>query len=305
MENNLIKGIGNRELYYLSNKNNKQYHKIIIPKKNASSRTVYAPSKNLKWCQKQIAETYLNDYRISVYATAYRKNISIIDNAKVHSNKKYILKLDIENFFESIDFNKVYNMFYLRYPKHISKLFAELCTYKDSLVQGSPASPLISNIIMYDIDNIIGAVCRERGVAYTRYCDDLTFSSDKKLYEIYHIVKRLLSKYGFYLNRRKTHFVNNNHQQNVTGIVVNKIPQVSSKYRRKLRQEIYYCKKYGVKNHIEHLKLKYDICEYLYKLKGKIIFVLSVNKNDKEFMQYQIYINDLIKCFENNRRSKE
>lgn len=296
MENNLINGISNRELYYLSN--NKQYHKIIIPKKNGKYRIVYAPSKNLKWCQKQIAENYLYDYRISKYAAAYRKNISIVDNAKIHSNKKYILKLDIENFFGSIDFNKVFNMFYKHYPRHISKLFAEICTYKDTLVQGSPASPVISNIIMYDIDTIIGNICQERGVAYTRYCDDLTFSSNKKLYEIYHIVKRLLLKYGFYLNRRKTHFVNNNHQQNVTGIVVNKKPQVSAEYRRKLRQEIYYCKKYGVKNHIEHLNLEYDTYEYLYKLRGKISFVLSVNKDDKEFIQYQIYIKDLIKNFE-------
>lgn len=295
MENELINGISNRELYYLSNNANKLYHRITIPQKNGKYRIVYAPSQNLKWCQKQIAENYLNDYHISKYATAYQRKISIVDNAAVHSNKKFILKLDIENFFGSIDFNKVFNMFYRHYPKNISKLFAEICTYKDTLVQGSPASPVISNIVMYDIDTIIGNLCRERGVTYTRYCDDLTFSSNAKLYDVYHFVKRLLLKYGFYLNGRKTHFVNNSHQQNVTGIVVNKKPQVSAEYRRKLRQEIYYCKKYGVENHIAHCNLNYSACEYLCKLKGKISFVLSVNKNDKEFTEYLIFINDLIK----------
>ena len=74
----------------------------------------------------------------------------------------------------------------------------------------------------------------------------LTFSSNDDLHSVYYKVKSLLKSNGFYLNNKKTHFVNANHRQSVTGIVVNEFPQVSKEYRKKLRQEIYYCQKYNV-----------------------------------------------------------
>lgn len=287
MENELIQGVGNRELYYLSNNANKQYKLINIPKKNGGSRKVYAPSDKLKWCQHYIAENYLNTYAVSKYATAYQKGKGIIDNASVHCGKKYILKLDIEDFFGSIGFDKVYSVFYKCYPAKVSKMFAELCTFQDALVQGSPASPVISNIVMYNFDMIIGKWCEERGISYTRYCDDLTFSSNEKLYAVYNKAKGLLLKYGFYLNSQKTHFVSGYHQQNVTGIVVNEKPQVSAAYRRKLRQEIYYCNKYGIESHINKLGLNYTADEYKQVINGKINYILSINPNDTEFLKYK------------------
>lgn len=285
MKRELIQNISNRELYYLANNTGKLYKLVTIPKKNGGTREVYAPKDNLKWCQHYIAENYLGDYPVSKYATAYQKNKSILDNANVHCGKKYILKLDIEDFFGSIGFDKVYSVFYRYYPADVSKLFAEICTFRDFLVQGSPASPVISNIVMYNFDMIIGKWCDERGISYTRYCDDLTFSSDEKLYVVYHKTKSLLLKYGFYLNNKKTHFVSNYHQQNVTGIVVNEKPQVSSSYRRKLRQEIYYCNKYGIESHINKIGLDYTVDEYKMLINGKINYVLSINPNDIEFQK--------------------
>lgn len=287
MESKRISGVSNRELYYISNNTDKFYNRISIPKKTGGVRIVYAPKPQLKWCQHYIAENYLDVYRESKYATAYHKGSNILANASPHCNKKNVLKLDIEDFFGSITFMQVYNVFYKCYPANVSKQLAELCCYHDSLVQGSPASPKLSNVVMYSFDNKIGKWCEERNITYTRYCDDLTFSSNDDLHSVYYKVKSLLKSNGFYLNNKKTHFVNANHRQSVTGIVVNEFPQVSKEYRKKLRQEIYYCQKYGIKNHLKHIGSDLTEEEYCKVLKGKINYVLSVNPNDLEFKNLQ------------------
>lgn len=285
MDSKYIPGVSNRELYYLANNTDKAYNLIKIPKKNGGIRKVYAPKPNLKWCQHYIVNNYLDTYSVSKYATAYKKGASILANASPHVGKKYLLKIDVENFFGNIGFCRVYEAFYRQYPADVSRLFAELCCYRESLVQGSPASPKLSNIVMIDFDNAIGKWCNERGITYTRYCDDLTFSSNQKLHGAYHKAKNMLNAMGFKLNNKKTHFVNCCHQQNVTGIVVNEKPQVSAQYKRRLRQEIYYCNKFGTKSHIEHLGLNTDEKSYIQMLTGKVNFVLSINPNDSEFVK--------------------
>ncbi|MDD6728355.1 MAG: retron St85 family RNA-directed DNA polymerase [Eubacteriales bacterium] len=290
MRESLIDGVNIRELYYISNNASKFYNKIEIPKKKGGIRIIYAPQDKLKYCQQFIVKNYLDDYTVSKYATAYHKGASILSNALPHTNRKNILKLDIKNFFDSIDFVKVYNVFYEHYPQDVSKLFAELCCYKDRLVQGSPASPTLSNLVMRRFDNALGKWCDERNISYTRYCDDLTFSSNDDLHIAYHKAKRMLYNMGFELNGRKTHFVNSNYQQNVTGVVVNEKPQVSSDYRRKLRQEIFYCRKFGVENHMSHSGIDADKDDYLKSLVGKVNYVLTINPDDKEMQEYKLLL---------------
>ena len=285
-----------KTLYSLSNKIENNYYVYKIKKKNGHLRTIYEPASLLKTIQKNILKNILNNKQISKYAKAYKKGISLKNNAIEHINKKIILKLDIKDFFENISFLDVYNScFPIEYfPKSIGMLLTTLCTYEDHLTQGSPTSAYISNLVMKDFDEEIGVICEKRNINYTRYSDDMTFSGDFNPSEIIKIVRKYLYKLGLNLNDSKIHIVKNYQSQNVTGLIVNKKIQVSKNYRKKIRQEIYYLKKYGIDSHLEKLNLS-NKKQYLQSLQGKILYVLQINNQDKEFINYKDYINNYIK----------
>jgi retron-type reverse transcriptase len=177
------------------------------------------------------------------------------------------------------------------YAEPIRILLTMLCYHKDALPQGAPSSPAITNIILYDFDERVGQWCRARSITYTRYCDDMTFSGsfDEKIIEEF--VKNELHKMGFFLNEKKTVVAENGRRKTVTGIVVNDKLNVSADYRRKIRQELFYIKKYTLKSHTEKLGTT-DTKAYLQSLLGRINYVLSINPNAKDFEGYK---NDIIK----------
>lgn len=286
-----------KKLYITSNNIKKNYNIYHIKKRNGQLRTIYAPKPLLKCIQKRILENILNHKEISKYAKSYHKGLSLSDNANPHIGKKMILKLDIKNFFESISFWNVYNSCFPIeiFPKQIGMLLTYLCTYNDHLTQGSPTSAYISNLVMKEFDEYIGKYCEEKNISYTRYSDDMTFSGDFEPKEIINKVRRSLYKLDLELNDEKIHIINKSARQTVTGLVVNEKVQVSSNYRRKIRQEVYYIKKYGVESHLKRLNLDITTLKYLNKLYGKILFVLQINKTDQEFQTYKNYINQLIK----------
>ncbi len=119
-----------------------------------------------------------------------------------------MLKLDVSGFFDNIDFGKVYGvMCELGFSKPATTLLTNICTHNSILPQGAPTSPQISNLVMKRFDERIGKWCGERGINYTRYCDDMTFSGGKaelNAKEITQLVSRALRKMGFKLNMKKT-----------------------------------------------------------------------------------------------------
>ena len=123
----------NKILYGISNDIDANYEEIIIHKKNGGLRYLNAPSKNLKSIQRKILKNVLEEKIISNHACAYLKNSSIKDNAKPHINKKIILKLDIENFFDNVNFNMVYKTCFNEtlYPKKLGILLTNLCVYNN------------------------------------------------------------------------------------------------------------------------------------------------------------------------------
>ena len=287
-----------KTLYSISNNGENNYKIYKIKKRNNKYRTIYEPNRTLKYIQRQILNNILNNISISKYATAYHKGISLKDNVKVHVNKDIILKLDIKNFFESISFGDVYNScFSLKYfPKSVGMLLTYLCTYSDHLTQGSPTSSYISNLVMKDFDEDLGSWCEENNISYTRYSDDMTFSGNFNPSELIIKVKKMLHKLSLELNDDKTHIVCKSARQDVTGITVNEKVQVNIKYRKNIRQEIYYIKKYGLTSHLEKRNIKCDKNKYLDSLYGKILYVLQINGNDKEFIEYKDYISKLKKA---------
>lgn len=297
IENDL--GIPIRTLFGVSNNLDKHYRKVKIPKRSGGFRTLTVPDDVLKKIQRAIVESILIYMPVSKYATAYKYGASVQKNARVHVAKSKILKLDIRHFFDSILYSTVKNICFPadRYSETIRVLLSMLCYYKDSLPQGAPSSPVISNIIMRDFDEEIGAWCRERKITYTRYCDDMTFSGNFDESEIIRMIKTRLQKYGFVLNSQKTKVAKQGQRQTVTGITVNNKLNVCSEYRREIRQAVYYCKKYGVSEHIMHTGANVDATTYLHSLLGKIAFVLQTTPDNAEFQSYKKDILALIEQY--------
>lgn len=287
----------NKILYNVSNNIDANYEEIIIHKKTGGLRFLNAPSKTLKSIQKRILKNVLEEKKTSNYSYAYIKGYSIIDNAKPHVNKSKIVKLDIKDFFDNINFNMVYNTCFNEtlYPKKLGMLFTNLCTYNNSLPQGAPTSGYISNIVLRGFDEKIGLFCKNNDIEYTRYSDDMTFSGDFNTRKLIKKVNELLYEEGFCLNKKKIVVVNKKTRQQVTGIVVNEKLGIRKSYKKKIRQEVYYINKFGLKCHLIKRKIKLEEKDYLNKLLGKINFVLQVEKNNLEFQKYKNYVTHLIR----------
>lgn len=226
----------------------------------------------------------------------------LTDNAAPHVGKHYLLKLDITDFFSSIRFGQVYRAaFNSKYfPKQIGLMLTMFCCRQGTLPQGAPTSPALSNLVMQNFDNNMGAWCTKRGIAYTRYCDDMTFSSDKPLYHVYEKAKSMLQEMGFQLNEKKTRFVTNANRQIVTGLTVNEKVTVNRAYKRQLRQELYYWLKFNdLEFPLNYMNDKYfpqDSAYYFRHLMGKLLFVLEVEPENEWFRNAKVEMMKLSRC---------
>ena len=292
-------GIPAKTLYGISNNIGRHYHSVNIPKRNGGVRTLSVPDEILKKIQRQILEKILAYEPVSRYATGYKYGSSVQRNAQRHVGKEKILKLDIKSFFDSIQYSTVKEKVFRtnKYSENIRVLLSMLCYQKDSLPQGAPTSPMITNIIMRDFDEKVGSWCRERGIVYSRYCDDMTFSAnDFNSDDVKTFVRNELKTMKLYLNEKKTTEISSHKRQVVTGIVVNQKLNVSSEYKRAIRQEVYFCKKFGVESHLKAIGSDVSAEKFLQGLLGRISFVLQTC-NDKEFIEYKIYVGEQLKKF--------
>lgn len=283
-----------KKLYAISNNIQNNYKVYKIKKNSEGYRTICEPSETLKYIQRQILKNVLSERRVSEYAKAYKYGAKLYDNALPHIGKDIILKLDIKDFFDSITFSQVYKYCFPieYYPKSVGMLLTKLVTYYDHIPQGAPTSSYISNLVMREFDESVGKFCKDKNISYTRYSDDMTFSGSFNVSEVIKFVNNELKHLGFVLNKKKIHVISNSRRQSVTGLVVNEKVQVSRKYRDKIRQEVYYIKKFGLDEHLNNIKYKGDKKDYLNSLKGRILFVCSVNSS-LEFNEYLKYIDRL------------
>lgn len=263
------------------------YHTIVIHHgRGHKNRILNVPNAFLKLVQRRLLDKFLYQLKVSEYSTAYCKGNSLLDNAAPHVGKECVLKLDISHFFDSIDDDKVFFvMKRLGVSITATVLFTHLCTYKGKLPQGAPTSPYIANLVMKDFDEKLGKWCKERDITYTRYCDDMTFSGNKadiRQANVVGKVRSMLYRMGFSLNDKKTVFISSSQQQRVTGIVVNEKPALSRKQRRAIRQEVYYCKKYGAADSLQRQGLDISPDKYLHSLLGSIAFALQIEPNSSE-----------------------
>ena len=281
-----------RELFAYTKHPEGEYRERTIPKRDGSLRHLYAPSPALRRIQKTILRHIVQREPISPYATAYVHGRTLSANATPHIGKLYLLKLDITDFFGSITFERVYAAaFNTRYfPRQVGVMLTELCCRKGVLPQGAPTSPALSNRVMERFDTYIGDWCRRRDIAYTRYCDDMTFSADFPLYFVYAKVKTMLEDMGFTVNEKKTRLISAANRQTVTGLTVNEKRSVPRAYKQRLRQEIYYALRFGIADSAAHAgydAFAADPPRYWRRLLGQVQYVLHIEPDNAWFRQAQ------------------
>lgn len=216
-----------------------QSYKIInIPKKSGGTRDICVPSPQLKSVQKKLANMLCNKHsEYVVYnninqavSHGFERKRSIITNASNHKNKKYLLNVDISDFFDSFHFGRVKGFFKknrnFAFSEEEATIIAQLSCYKGKLPQGAPTSPIIANLIFNIVDLHILKLAKKYRVYYTRYADDLSFSTDMNKFKnmvssFLKELKLLLEKHGFELNDEKTRLQTRECRQEVTGVTVN------------------------------------------------------------------------------------
>jgi retron-type reverse transcriptase len=229
-------GISEFAFFKLALRAHRHYRHFHIAKRSGGERIITAPSPQLKRIQRWIARHLLGSQNIHDAATAYRAGASIVVNATPHTNKDFVFNADIKDFFGSIDIKRVYKLFRaLGYRKTLARNLTRLCTYRRKLPQGAPTSPAIANLVCVTLDEKLAQLCAQRGWAYTRYCDDITVSGDGLFGDGRQQIYRIVREEGFRINSRKVRLISKHGRQTVTGLVVNRKPNLPRRRRRQLR----------------------------------------------------------------------
>lgn len=286
-------GYENEYIHRMSNSPKHFYHEFSIEKRNGKKRKIAEPLPDLKKIQKWILENILYCVKCSRFAKAYIPNNKLLDNAKFHRGQKYLVCIDLEDFFPSLKEGFVLNFFNsLGYNENVAVMLTKLCCYKGSLPQGAVTSPYLSNLLLKNFDDIISKYCVDNKIRYTRYADDLSFSGNFNIGYLVKLVNKELKVLGLKQNVNKFKVLRKSTRQLVTGIVVNDCFRVAREYRMKIRQEVYYIKKWGLSDHLNYIKEERS--NYLYHLLGKINYVLTINPNDEKMKEYKEFMVNMI-----------
>lgn len=236
-----------------------RYSTFEIPKKSGGTRTIKAPNDKLKKLQRHLAHLLYNclaeiEDELSIASVSYgfRQNGSIIANAKNHKRRRYVLNIDIENFFPSFHFGRVRGFFlknkFFALEDEVATTIAQIACDGEALPQGSPCSPVISELIANILDLRLLRLAKEHGVRYSRYADDLTFSTNSKKFPDAIASEGALGNWTlgnelveeiddawFTINHAKTRMHCRGNRQLVTGLVVNEKANIKSEYYRNAR----------------------------------------------------------------------
>ncbi len=284
--------------------NNPTYKNYTIKKKRGGTRQIFAPEKQLKSIQKrlnyflQAYYLWIKPYEVHGFVVNPHylgTHCNIVENAKVHVNRKFVLNIDLKDFFPSISARQVKDIFsssYFNYNEQISTALTLLTTYEGKLPIGAPTSPVISNFICFQLDTDLITFCKQNNLTFTRYADDLTFSSDTAIsnnntLDIINIIK----KNNFEINEKKIRLKTSYRKQTVTGLTVNSKVNVDRKLLKKIRAMLHDLITNGIDSSVQkHFNIsnieQRDKAKFINRLEGYINFVGQVRgKNDSLYVK--------------------
>lgn len=237
--------ISSRDLNYLAQSKDKRYSEFFIKKKSGFERNINAPDEYLKRVQQLLNILLQIVFQDKVHncTNGFLFDRNIVRNALPHVDKRYVLNMDIKDFFPSVNFRRIkkvlefepFNLVDTR--EFIGFIITNISVYNGILPQGAPTSPIISNIVTQKLDRRISKYCDSLKVKYTRYADDLSFSSNKSIltFEFQNKIISIIKEEGFTVNADKTRLNTNRQRQEVTGIIVNKKLNINRTYLKKVR----------------------------------------------------------------------
>ncbi|WP_428685046.1 reverse transcriptase family protein [Sphingopyxis sp.] len=290
-----------------------RYTYFRIRKRSGGRRLISVPEHRLMAVQRWIASHILSQLPVHPASFAFAPNSSIFRCAEMHCGARWLIKLDISGFFGSISEIQVYRVFLnAGYAPLVAFELARLCTHAPSqsaryqrvewrahrcwkytigfyrqqdlgfLPQGAPTSPMLSNLVMTGMDRLLAALAVKEGLTYTRYSDDITFSTTgnydrQRAVEVIQMTTRLLGQIGLKVNDRKTRIVPPGARKVVLGLLVDgPEPNLSRDFRDRLRQHLHYIEKLGPEAH--QAARGFDTISGLYRhVRGLIDFAKSVD----------------------------
>lgn len=320
--------IPTRQLLYLIYQvtEKKRYSTFYLPKKRGGNREISAPRKGISILQKKLLTIVNYIWSPKPWVQGFTNSRSILTNAKYHKKKNYVLNIDLKDFYGSINFGRVRGLF-MSYPFRLgpkaSTIIAQLVTFNNSLPQGASTSPIISNMIAFKLDNKLVKLARRYHLIYTRYVDDITFSTTKKKFpkeivetegtnpltgniKIGNMLEKVIKESGFKINYNKVRLQIPFVRQEVTGLTVNEFPNVERRFIRNIRAMIYAWKKHGLieaeREYInKYASRKPEIPDerlngsyYKNVLYGKLAYIKMIRGgNDQIFIKYCLQLADI------------
>ncbi len=243
-----------------------RFRQFKIKKKSGGFRQITAPrTQSFMMMLSAVNEILRSIYIPSDYAMGFTDGRSVVSNAEIHKGQNYVFNIDLKDFFPSIEQVRVWKRLQIapfNFPVDIANLIAGLCAMKESrqnddgtlryvfvLPQGAPTSPIITNMICDKLDRRLAGLAKRFGLHYTRYADDITFSSMHNVYQnnsaFRKELERIIKDQGFTINEAKTRLQKKGARQEVTGIIVSNKLNVSQKYVKDLRNILYMWDRYG------------------------------------------------------------
>jgi len=299
---------------------NRRYLEFTIPKKSGKTRTISAPSTALKILQRKLSQVLYSVYEAKEPVHGFVVDRSILTNAEQHVGKRLILNIDIKDFFHTIHFGRVQGIFMkppYDLPKEVAVVLAKICCHSSRLPQGAPTSPIVSNMICARMDSELRKFAKEFKCTYTRYADDITFSTTLRHFPpevaleidinsskalLGERLVEIIQSNGFEINEEKSRLQRKGNHQEVTGLTVNQFPNVKRSFVREISSMLHAWNKFGLdsaerKYHEKYLKdlrrieqtpphFK-EIPSFKDVLRGKINFLGMVRGKDNEiYLKY-------------------
>lgn len=270
------------------------YHEFRIPKKSGGFRTITAPDGQLKHIMTALAFILTYIYHPTPTAMAFVPCRSIVDNAGMHVNHNYVFNIDLCDFFSSITTDMIeYSLIRQGINSMVARDISTICCYpvsdgthtRNILPQGAPTSPVLSNICAQTLDQRLTGLAQRFHLTYTRYADDITFSSDHNVYHdngaFIQELRAIIAECHFVINTKKTRLQKRGSRQEVTGLTVNERPNVSRRYIKNLRAMIH------------HIELdEHPSCHAINVARGKLNFLRMVKgENDSTYIRLVIKLN--------------
>ncbi|MDE0131113.1 MAG: reverse transcriptase domain-containing protein [bacterium] len=294
---------------------NHRYQSLYIPKKNGQVRSLHAPNTNIKILQQKLNQVFQSVYRPKPSVHGFARERSVRTNADSHCDKRWVFNVDLKDFFHTIHFGRVRGMLMAKHynlPTKVATVLAHISCFRGVLPQGAPTSPVLSNMICAQMDSQLQTLARTHQSTYTRYADDITFSTstrtispeiacftDNKV-EPGARLTEIVNANGFQINSRKVWLSSERRRQVVTGITVNKFPNLPRAYRNQIRAMLYAWRKHGLakaqseweRRHSSHYRAPWRRHpRFEQVLKGKIEYLGMIRGLDD--MMYLRFIDQL------------